>query len=137
MLIVVYGTLKKGYGNNRLLDKATFVTECIVDGFKLYNSGFPVSAVSAGESIKGEVWDIGDPSKDAVAGQTLVNLDRLEGCRDDDSSMYNRHHVVAYGDGSMLYHCDMYVGNPKYWREFNTLRECPKDENNNSYYWSR
>lgn len=135
MLVVVYGTLKRGYGNNRLL-KAVFLSECIVDGFKLYNSGFPVAAVSAGESIKGEVWDIGD-HVEGVGKQTLYNLDRLEGCRGDDSSMYNRHHVVAYGDGGMLYHCDMYVGNPKYWREFNTLRECPKDENNNSYYWSR
>lgn len=128
MYVTVYGTLKTGQGNNRLLSNSKFVTNCTVRGFKLYNCGFPVSAVSELDSIRGEVWDIGGIDS-ATWSETLHNLDGLEGYYESermrDRSMYWRQTVQAFGDDGNTYETEMYVGNPKFWRDYKGMVECP------------
>lgn len=127
MLVFVYGTLKRGYGNNRLLSESTFIEEAVVRGFKAYNSGFPVSCHSENDRLKGEVWDIGDTDKDATAKRTLRNLDSLEG----EGTMYIRKSIPTESGLTV----DMYVGGPHFW-DFDRMQECPTDDDG-IYYWQR
>lgn len=138
MLAIVYGTLKRGYGNNRILRNSTFVSEGIVRGFKLFNSGFPVAAPSENDCIRVEVFDIGNPEEDKSASATLYNLDSLEGYREDnlEGSMYHRKEVTVLMDDGMSTSGNMFIGNPSFWRDFKTMREEPKDDSG-IYYWSR
>lgn len=117
MKVFVYGTLKRGYGNNALLAKAKFIEKRVLPGFKLYNAGFPVARESPGDSIVGEVFEISKDDKN-----TLQWLDRLE----SNGRMYNR---TEAGD------VQLYVGHPDYW-DFRQLAICPKDEDHN-YFWER
>lgn len=116
MKVFVYGTLKNGYGNNRLLSNSTFVSNHIVAGYKLYNVGFPVAIPDENSSVEGEVWDIGDSTS------TLASLDRLEG----EGYMYDRVQV----DSDL----HMYVGNTTFWKD-QYMRECPNQDN--VYRWER
>lgn|SRR5690348_4803270 len=118
MKVFVYGTLKQGYGNNRLLDKAKFVENAVIPGFKLYDSGFPVAAPDEFSAVSGEIWDISGDHQE----RTLFNLDSLEG----EGRMYNRQEV-----GEDTY---MYVGHPRFW-DFDKMKECPNKQN--IYTWSR
>lgn len=133
MLIAVYGTLKSTYGNNRILQggNASLLSEGVVRGFKLYDSGFPVAAHSDMDSIKVEVWDIFDNS------ETLGRLDGLEGHRGNDnpSSMYFREVVTVHTDNGTL-EANMYVGSPTFWRGFQGMRVEKQDETG-TYYWDR
>lgn len=134
MLVAVYGTLKQGYGNNRILQggNASLLSEGIVRGFKLYDSGFPVAAHSENDSIKVEVWDVFDDSM-----RTLDRLDSLEGHRGNDnpSSMYFREVVTVHTDNGTL-ETQMYTGNPTFWRGFQGMRVEKQDETG-TYYWDR
>lgn len=115
MRILVYGTLKKGYGNHIYLNGAEFIGEKVLPGYKLYNAGFPVAAPSPGDSIIGEEYEI-DPEKH------LFGLDRLEG----NGHMYHR----TEEDGLSLY-----VGDRDFWGGYR-LEECPRNSDG-IYYWSR
>ncbi|QIG73008.1 gamma-glutamyl cyclotransferase protein [Rhizobium phage RHph_N3_19] len=139
MKVAVYGTLKRGCSNNRILQtpNCSFVCEGVVRGYRLYDSGFPVSTESDGDCIRVEVFDIGDPDSESDAVVTLNRLDGLEGYRGNDnpSSMYFRHPVsVSTEDGTM--EAQQYVGNPTFWRGFRGMTEVPKDDEG-IYYWSR
>lgn len=125
MKVFVYGTLKSGYGNNRLLSSSKFLGTAVVKGYKLFNSGFPVATHDENSSVVGEVWEIDE-------GRTLSNLDALESY----PHFYGRDTVDAMLDSVQGYECQMYVGNPKSWRNFNGLKECPVNENGH-YYWDR
>lgn len=132
MHIIVYGTLKSGYGNNRLLSNSRKVADCIVRGYKLYNYGFPVAAPDADSQIVGEVWEI-EPEK------TLSSLDFLEGCQGEgieNRGMYYRQRVVAFTDEGQI-EGQMYVGHPDSWKNYEHMRECPIDETVGAYRWER
>lgn len=122
MLVAVYGTLKRGYGNNRLLSSSEFLQEDFVSDFALFYSGssasFPVAMheeSQQGSKIKVEVWNIGD------CAQTLRSLDSLEGV----PWMYQRKTVVT-DDGLSV---EMYVGNPEFWT-IEELGEVPSVSDN-------
>jgi gamma-glutamylcyclotransferase (GGCT)/AIG2-like uncharacterized protein YtfP len=117
MKIFVYGTLKRGYGNNRLLQEAGFLRVEELYDYKLYNAGFPVAAPDPGSSAVGEVWDIGDNQ------QILHNLDRLE----SEGRMYHR----VYIEDMDFW---LYVGDENFWNGFKGLEECPKN-NFGAYEW--
>lgn len=139
MLLVTYGTLKRGHGNNRILQTqdSKFVSECTVRGYKLYDSGFPVASESAGDTISGELWDIGDVESNPGSIATLNRLDGLEGFRGNDNptSMYFRHEIVAHtSDGQ--FDANIYVGSPTFWRGFQGMRTEKQDETG-TYYWDR
>jgi gamma-glutamylcyclotransferase (GGCT)/AIG2-like uncharacterized protein YtfP len=128
MRVTVYGTLKTGYSNNRLLAEATKIADVTVDGFKLWNAGFPVAQRSPGESIIGELWDIGDRQ------DILQRLDRLE----SEGSMYNREDVVVRFPDGTEEAANMYVGHPSYWNfgESRYITPCPKTDEGH-YLWAR
>lgn len=84
-LVFVYGTLRTGYGNNRLLVTARRLGDHLTDPkYTMYNTGrFPYVAEGGKQAITGEVWQ--------VTGDVLRNLDGLEGhpdfyCRKQDIS---------------------------------------------------
>ena len=119
--VFVYGTLKKGHGNNRLLADSTLLGNGVLSDHKLYDSGFPVSAVSDGDEVLGEVWECDD--------YALRRLDALEGYREGDPSpMYFRRVANIEGHGECYY----YLGGPMW--DFPNMQEV---ENENGIYdWS-
>ena len=82
--IFVYGTLKRGEGNNPLLrrGRAEFVGEAVTSQtYLMWSGGFPWIVPSRAESsgrILGEVWMVDDA--------TMARLDALEG----NGHMYQR-----------------------------------------------
>lgn len=91
--IFVYGTLQRGYGNNRCLSNSEFVAQAVTkDTFALFNSGFPI-AVRDSEKFEslpviGEVWEVSDVD--------LGRCDALEG----HPNWYRREDItVLYEDG--------------------------------------
>jgi gamma-glutamylcyclotransferase (GGCT)/AIG2-like uncharacterized protein YtfP len=74
MKVFVYGTLKRGYGNNRAcLDGARFIGEATsASPFGMRAAGFPVIWPDRfGHPVRGEVFEIGDEHRQAC--------DQLEG----------------------------------------------------------
>lgn len=73
--VFVYGTLKRGEGNHRLLEESKFIGNDVLKGFKLYDLpyGFPcvVKSNSNDDEVSGEVYE--------VDSQTLERLNILEG----------------------------------------------------------
>lgn len=109
--VFVYGTLKRGHGNNRLLEGCVFLGECVtLQTFKLYNVGFPVTFFqSKGHPVLGELYEIPDSIHDKVIGR----LDALEG----EGRMYRREtvRVLPLGNTEPAIETFMYVGVPDYW----------------------
>jgi gamma-glutamylcyclotransferase (GGCT)/AIG2-like uncharacterized protein YtfP len=73
-LVFVYGSLKRGYWNNRLLATSRFLAEAITveDNFVMYDGAFPYVATGGISKVKGELFEVDNE-------ETLRNLDRLEG----------------------------------------------------------
>jgi gamma-glutamylaminecyclotransferase len=72
--VFVYGTLRRNYGNHRLLSESAFFGETTTAAytFAMFGQGIPyVYPVEIGWRIKGEVYEVDD--------ETLEDLDRLEG----------------------------------------------------------
>jgi len=72
--VFVYGTLKRGHGNHRLLRNSVFLgSGSTAQRFPLYVRGLPYlyPQPNSGEHVLGEVYQV-DP-------QTMARLDKLEG----------------------------------------------------------
>lgn len=95
--VFVYGTLKKGRGNNSLLKSSEFIGEGkTVNKYALYTTGIPFVIASQKVShISGELYSVDD--------ETLLNLDRLEGHPD----WYHREITKVEVDGK-IYNAYMY-----------------------------
>lgn len=128
MKVFVYGTLKRGYWNSEILVKSSqLIRKTTVQGYMLYDVGFPVALPNAETKVSGEVWDIGDPNTTQSAKETLLRLDALEG----EGRMYNR--LVVQDESGEDVH--MYVGHPNCWNTSNErLRICPVKDG--AYVWS-
>ena len=87
-LIFVYGTLKQGFGNHRLLAGSKFLgTGSTNKKFAMYSIGFPfVCKDEPISQIHGELYQVDD--------EILQNLDNLEGHPD----WYRREKVKIYLD---------------------------------------
>jgi gamma-glutamylcyclotransferase (GGCT)/AIG2-like uncharacterized protein YtfP len=112
--VFVYGSLKKGLGNHRLLEKSKYLGRCFVEGrYKMLNlGGFP-GLVQSGQfaetRIVGEVYQITE--------DTLRSLDWLEG----HPRFYTRHKLATPWKNAWCYFLpDTYVGRygevPHIWR---------------------
>lgn len=127
MLVFVYGTLKKGHWNNRVLGDAKLIGGALLRGYHLFYSwkgqGFPVMQPSKEtDLVEGEIWDIGESQ------QILGGLDRLEG----EGMMYDRA-TVKTEDGQ---ECFAYVGCHKNWRwDDMTLTERNASGDDTVYTW--
>lgn len=125
MKLFVYGTLKRGYGNNRLLEGAKFLGEATTQKhYSLVDCGFPKAVPSFMSEkipflpVRGEVFE--------VNGEQLSMCDRLEG----HPNWYERRNIdVTYDDGSedqvMIYEMD------------HTHESRPSNIYNNIYNWGR
>lgn len=81
--VAVYGTLKRGFSNHHLLEKAMYIGEAQTGlPFRLYTVGFPVllpgTKDDPGTPVRVELYD--------VTAEQLHWLDRLEG----NGRMYQR-----------------------------------------------
>lgn len=92
--VAVYGTLKKGHGNHRLLLNAEFLGTQQVEGFIMYDLGaFPGIKPADGGTVHVEVYEVDD--------NQMARLDRLEGYNPTypETGLYNRQQVATqYGD---------------------------------------
>lgn len=86
-LVLVYGSLRQGFGNNIVLGSSKKVGECTVNGYKMFSYG-PFPFIQHGDGcIVGEVYEVN-------AG-VMEALDHLEGY----PSFYDREQVTTdYGD---------------------------------------
>ena len=79
MKVFVYGTLKKGYGNHRLLESvnASLLGPDVIAGRLYSGPWFPmlVAPEELGELVEGEVYEIPEEHESAA----LLRLDTLEG----------------------------------------------------------
>jgi len=71
-LVFVYGTLKRGYPNNPLLEGSQFLGEAVtVPTYKMVETSFPVIMPDpSGKPVAGEIYTVDDA--------TLARLDQLE-----------------------------------------------------------
>src|SRR5262245_6257639 len=104
-LVFVYGTLKRGYGNHRLLLDATFVSEGqTIARCRLFDAGFPVLRRRLNRDgpwnapVRGEVFE--------VTAQQLARLDSLEG----EGRMYHRRKKKIRLDSGQTILAFAYIG---------------------------
>jgi gamma-glutamylaminecyclotransferase len=97
--LFVYGTLKKGFGNHRLLEGQKLLGNATICGYEMYSMGNYPAIRQANEGyIHGELYEIED---------TLwPRLDRLEGV----PYLYTRETDTVWMDGKDETHqADIYV----------------------------
>lgn len=71
-IVAVYGTLKRGYSNHHLLDKACYIGPDTLTRLTLYDLGpYPGALAKPSDGVEVEVYEVNDP--------LLVMLDELEG----------------------------------------------------------
>ena len=85
--IFVYGTLKKGYGNHRVMQNAegVFVQEDTLQGYDIYDLGGIPGVIEGEGEVTGEVFSVSD--------EGLPYLDRLEG----HPTFYKRSEATTLG----------------------------------------
>lgn len=106
-IVAVYGSLRKGMGNHRILEGASFIQgDFIIDMGMVSLGGYPAcdfippsnTAEFRTDSIAVELYEVDD------AG--LARLDRLEGCDpnapESGANYYNRREVRT-GSGTMAW----------------------------------
>jgi gamma-glutamylaminecyclotransferase len=107
--VFVYGTLKRGFENHRLLENSVFVGEArTVTPYSMLDGAFPVLR-DRGEhcfQVSGELYEVDEP--------TLALLDELE---DTASGLYERVEADAVLTGQPGETCKafIYVGCAAYW----------------------
>lgn len=71
--VFVYGTLKKGFCNHRLLEGCTLLgeAESSFHGYQMFDNGAYPCLIEGSEKVKGEMY--------VVSQDVLRNLDMLEG----------------------------------------------------------
>lgn len=114
--LFVYGTLKKGHINHKLLGDARRIADgYTVKAFLMMDAGeFPVvfeeaNSRAARLSVAGELYEIED--------HLLVTLDQLE----DLGGMYDRGIFQIRTATGTVVPAIMYVGRPQYWKNIPTL----------------
>ena len=100
----MYGTLKYGYGNHRVMEKAggSFISKCVtIDKFKMTDVGFPYIAFSQdGFPVLGELYLVND----------LKPLDSLEGY----PNHYSRRRISVKDEYGKIHNAYVYyVGKSK------------------------
>ena len=138
--VFVYGTLKRGYNNNRLLEGEVFVSEASTNE-KLYvlkDVGVPVATLPAlvphllPLPIKGEVWTLSDK-------HVLKDLDSLEGYYenlDDEYGGYVRREINVKNEKDIIIPCYIYEFHSTYNRE-NVLSDVVEWDGIKHYEWNR
>jgi gamma-glutamylaminecyclotransferase len=130
-LIFVYGTLKRGFGNNTLLARAKLLAPATtVQKFKMYSyGGFPAvfeSNEDCTAHVAGEIYEVSDEN-------TMANLDGLEGHPD----WYRRTPVVVEDDDGNYCEAEMYVAQPGRHHRLDGLTPLQPKEGSQFIDWQR
>lgn len=109
----VYGTLKRGYGNNRLFAQsptAKFVEEAVTEPmFNLHDLGpFPGVSEDGETAVHGELWEVSD-------AETKMRLDRLEGYNPvaPTRGLYNKKVITVGNKQANIYLINEYNKNDR------------------------
>lgn len=99
-LIFVYGTLKKGFSNHRVMGESTLLGEATITGFDMLSlGGFP-ALVKGKSEIKGEVYEVNQEN-------TLRGIYRLEGYTGNRNSTGNWYETAdvdtPFGEAELFY----------------------------------
>ena len=107
--VFVYGTLKRGYRNNIILMRATFIgTGQTLAKCRLYDCGFPVLRRRLNRDgvwnapVRGEVYEVNDC-------ETMRRLDSLE----SEGRMYHRRKKKIILDDGRIVIAHTYVGDAR------------------------
>ena len=93
--VVAYGSLKRGFGNHRLLESSELVHEEVsFTGTMADLGGIPCVTQHGNTTLKGEMYSVDE--------ETLARLDRLEG----HPSFYERKRVHTSGGEAWIYLID-------------------------------
>ena len=85
MRVAVYGTLKRGMANHRLLDEARYVGTEVLTSIVLYDMGdYPAAQMESSHGIQVEIYE--------VSAAQICKLDLLEECddRNPEAGLYKR-----------------------------------------------
>lgn len=99
MILAVYGTLKRGFGNNSLLERinAKFITSGKTSNkYTMFKSGIPFVTKKEMTNITVELFDVND--------DTVYMVDRLE----DNPNWYKREEIPIDGDDGKKYQAWLY-----------------------------
>ena len=109
-LLAVYGTLKQGFGNNRLLQTSKLLGEQNISGFKMYSlGGYPAINIAEDSDIKIEVYEINDPT----VLNRVYSLEGYTGKRNDPSNWYDTTEVkTKWGAAEIFYFKDKLENRP-------------------------
>lgn len=112
--VFVYGTLKKGFSNHRVLNNSKFLGAAYTqEKFSLYCNGFFPYIVKERDSninVHGEVYGVDD--------KTLRSLDALEGYNQKSTTnLYDRQIHQVYLNNKDLMEVYIYVLDDKKWFE--------------------
>jgi gamma-glutamylcyclotransferase (GGCT)/AIG2-like uncharacterized protein YtfP len=104
--LFVYGTLITGNENHHYLSEETFLTNCELNNFTMYElGGYPGIKPQHGSRVKGELY--------VVKPDTILRLDFLE----DEGLLYKRTSVQVVDSDGRIYRALTYVYIPKIHRE--------------------
>jgi gamma-glutamylcyclotransferase (GGCT)/AIG2-like uncharacterized protein YtfP len=100
----VYGTLRKGFGNNRLLQNSIYLGECKSSpNYKMYSlGGFPGVTKEGNNAITLEVFEVNSELIES-------NLDMLEGYHKDTPqyNLYNKEKIhTPFGEAFIYIFAD-------------------------------
>lgn len=120
--VFVYGTLKKGRGNDRLLNGAKFLgnARTTSGAYTMYQGGYPMVLADGLFHISGELYEVDNP-------KILESLDRLEGHPD----FFHRHSVSVSDVHGQDHDAFMYVVPPR----FVTGRNPVQPDHSNTCEW--
>lgn len=135
-LVFVYGTLKQGYGNNRLLQNADFIGDAVtVEKYRMLHGGFPIVLDDQQKfQIHGELYRVTD--------HQLRNCDSLEGYHGEGRhNMYDRKTIkvrTAHDEeGKAVEHeCFIYIG-AESWKRYPDRPEFTRTNPAGALNWSR
>ena len=126
-LVAVYGTLKRTFGNNRLLNNpySTFVATALSDDeYVLRESGFPLACKQGREDLFARVHC---ELFEVTSAEVIQNMDWLE----SNGSFYTREQR-SFTDSEGNQHTAWIYLIPE--QDHRGLPLCPKDTEGN-YYW--
>lgn len=99
MNVIVYGTLRKGFGNDGFWTWCGESQPCQIPDIQLYGSGIPYAIPCEGATAVGELITI----PDWAAREALQDIDMLEGFGDRFENHYDRiKHQAILSDGSTV-----------------------------------
>lgn|SRR5574343_1090304 len=104
MLVFVYGSLKSGFHNHRLLKDSKFVGHAVTkEKYTMYSYGsFPSVTEEPEYNIHGEIYEI--------TPETLKSLDRLEGYNPESSHNFYERKTIDVLINNELIPCFIYFG---------------------------